>query len=180
MEWALRLLLAALVIGTAPLWWRPIRSLPTSFAERRWADCLRGLALLGAVGFAGIQLVPIGWEHSNPPITGEPQWDSATTRDLAVRACFDCHSNETGWTWYSYVAPVSWLVVGDVLSGREELNFSEWDRDEAREEARDAARVIERGSMPPAQYELAHPESRLTHTEAAELAEGLRRSIGAR
>ena len=145
MEWAPRLLLAAFVIGSAPLWWRPVRSLPTTLAHRRWRDGLRGLALLGAVGFAVIQLVPIGWDHSNPPVTGEPQWDSQTTRDLAVRACFDCHSNDTDWPWYSYVAPVSWLVVGDILSGREELNFSEWDREGAREEARDAAREIERG-----------------------------------
>jgi len=45
---------------------------------------------------------------------------------MARRACFDCHSNETVWPWYSSIAPVSWLVQRDVDEGREKLNFSDW------------------------------------------------------
>jgi hypothetical protein len=41
-----------------------------------------------------IQLVPFGRQHTNPPVVQEPNWDSPQTRQLAVRACFDCHSNE--------------------------------------------------------------------------------------
>ncbi len=48
------------------------------------------------------------------------------TRALAKRACFDCHSNETEWPWYSNVAPVSWLTQMDTLAGRSKMNFSEW------------------------------------------------------
>jgi hypothetical protein len=51
-------------------------------------------------------------------------WDSEQTKALAYRACMDCHSNETSWPWYSYVAPVSWLVYYDVERGRSELNLS--------------------------------------------------------
>ena len=65
---------------------------------------------------------------SNPPVTQEPKWDSARTRQLAADSCFDCHSNLTKWRWYSNVAPMSWLVQSDVDGGRAALNFSEWDK----------------------------------------------------
>ena len=85
--------------------------------------------LLGAIGLAAlIQLVPYGRSHDNPPVTAEPQWDSPETQALVKRACYDCHSNETKWPWYSNVAPVSWLVQNDVNEGREHVNLTEWDR----------------------------------------------------
>src|SRR6056297_3230811 len=84
-----------------------------------------GLAAVAAV-FLVIQLIPYGRSHTNPPIVLEPDWDSPRTRELAERACFDCHSNETEWPWYSNIAPVSWLVQHDVDEGRHELNFSDW------------------------------------------------------
>src|SRR5687767_12746271 len=78
---------------------------------------LRG-ALLGIVVFAGLfgvlQLVPYGQAHTNPPIIAEPLWDSPRTRELARRACFDCHSNETRWPWYANVAPFSWVMQNHV------------------------------------------------------------------
>ena len=86
---------------------------------------LIGVAVLAAA-FLLIQLVPYGHAHDNPPVAAEPNWDSPQTRELAQRACFDCHSNETTWPWYSNVAPVSWLVQHDVDEGREYLNFSRW------------------------------------------------------
>ena len=54
-----------------------------------------------------IQLVPYGRNHANPPVRQEPAWDSPQTRELAVRACYDCHSNQTAWPWYTNVAPIS-------------------------------------------------------------------------
>lgn len=42
-----------------------------------------------------IQFIPIGKDHNNPPVVSEPKWDNPQTRNRAVRACFDCHSNET-------------------------------------------------------------------------------------
>ncbi len=122
-----------------------------------------------------IQLVPFGRNHENPPVTAEPVWDSAQTRELAVRACFDCHSNETKWPWYSNVAPISWTVQHDVDSGRDELNFSEWNGDQ---EGDEAAETVREGSMPPWQYTLAHPEARLSDAELAQLEAGLARTFG--
>ncbi len=135
--------------------------------------------LLGAVALAAaIQLVPYGRDHSNPPVTSEPQWDSTATRDLAKRACFDCHSNETVWPWYSHVAPVSWLLQRDVDEGRSKLNFSEWDKPQ--KEADEAAKEVREGEMPPWFYLPTHPEARLTDAEKQALIAGLEATIGAK
>src|SRR5262245_29166228 len=76
----------------------------------------------GVVTFLALQLVPYGWKHSNPPVQSEPPWPDAQTEQLARGACYDCHSNETEWPVYSYIAPVSWLVRSDVDEGRHEMN----------------------------------------------------------
>lgn len=128
------------------------------------------------LALVAIQLVPYGHQHANPPVRAEPAWDSARTRELAVRACYDCHSNETGWPWYTNVAPVSWLAQRDVEQGRRELNYSEWDRPQR--EARESAEQVERNQMPPPYYLLAHPEARLSTAERAELIQGLTATFG--
>jgi hypothetical protein len=135
----------------------------------------RALVVL-VILFAAIQLVPYGRAHENPPVTGEPDWDSPRTRELAQRACSDCHSNETRWPWYSWVAPISWLVQRDVDEGREHLNFSEFDR--RQKHADDAAEEVEDGEMPPWFYLPLHSEARLGDGEKSELIAGLQRTFG--
>lgn len=119
------------------------------------------------IAFVVIQLLPIGRNHANPPVTKEPEWPSPEVRALAVRACFDCHSNETKWPWYSSVAPVSWLVSHDVDEGRRELNFSEFDQ--RQRHAKDAAEEVREKEMPPAIYFPMHPEAKLTDAERQQL-----------
>lgn len=126
--------------------------------------------------FVGIQLVPYGRAHTNPPVTGEPSWDSPHTRELVERACFDCHSNQTVWPWYASVAPLSWAVQDHVDEGREKLNFSEWDRPQ--DEAEEAAEVVQEGEMPLWDYLLLHPEASLTAAEQADLVKGLLATFG--
>ena len=118
-----------------------------------------------------VQLVPYGRDHSNPSNRVEPRWDRPETRAVAKRACFDCHSNETVWPWYSHVAPMSWLVQKDVSGGRAELNFSEWDRPQ--KEAHEAAEMVLKGKMPLRYYLPMHPEARLDDAERKALADGL-------
>jgi hypothetical protein len=130
---------------------------------------LVGLAL---IVFVAIQFVPV--DRSNPPVVAEPPWDSPQTRALAERACFDCHSNQTKWLWHSYIAPFSWLEARDVQQGRRRLNFSNWQPGRENE----AARVIQRGSMPPQLYLLMHPEARLTDAEKQALIAGLNAALG--
>lgn len=137
---------------------------------------LRNVALALVVGFGLIQLVPYGRDHTNPPVVSEPSWDRPETRALAVRACFDCHSNETTWPWYSHVAPISWFVQGHIDDGRRALNFSDWTKTHRR--ARSAARVINAGEMPLWSYTLLHPAARLSAAEKKALADGLTATVG--
>jgi heme-binding protein len=137
----------------------------------RWILIGAALLLLAA------QAVPYGRWHSNPPVRVEPRWDSAGTRALAVRACFDCHSNETVWPWYSNVAPVSWLIQRDVDEGRRKLNYSEWDR--GQREAHESAKSIRKGEMPPWFYALPGTTARLARGERGELMAGLEVTFGA-
>lgn len=138
---------------------------------RSWFKVV-GMILAGIVGlFALIQLIPYGRTHSNPPTIAEPPWDSPRTRELAVRACFDCHSNQTKWPWYADIAPFSWVVQLDVEYARSTMNFSEWNRTYAL--ASYSGQMLRDGVMPPGKYQVAHPEARLTPQETQELARGL-------
>lgn len=118
-----------------------------------------------------IQAIPYGHPGANPPVLGEPAWDSIETRMLARRACYDCHSNETEWPVYARIAPISWLVTSDVEEGRGKLNFSEWNRPQ--KEAEEAAEAVAEGEMPLRIYTLMHSHARLTATERALLSKGL-------
>lgn len=135
----------------------------------------RGLWFRIVLGLFGvwliIQLVPYGGDHTNPPVTREPAWDSPATRALAKQACFDCHSNETAWPAYASVAPASWLVQHDVDEGRAVLNFSEWTR--TQKEAKEAPGEVAKGDMPPAAYTLVHAHARLSAADRELLAKGL-------
>jgi mono/diheme cytochrome c family protein len=136
----------------------------------RWA----GAAIVAVV--LALQLVPYGRSHTNPAGRVEPPWDTAVTRALVVRACYDCHSNETVWPWYSHVAPMSWLLQRDVDEGRRKLNFSEWDRPQ--KEARESAKAVRKGEMPPWYYTPVHPDARLTAAETQALVRGLETTLG--
>lgn len=148
--------------------------------------------ILKMVGFAIVaflliaQLVPI--ERANPPVESDvpaPPQVKATLR----AACYDCHSNETVWPWYSHVAPISWLLAYDVNKGREELNFSTWQRYDAKRQQKKLKETVEEmneGEMPPWSYVILHPEARLAEADrqalvawATQGASGAREGIAA-
>jgi len=133
-----------------------------------------GLSIVGA--FLLMQLVP--YRISNPPVRNEPKWDSPVTRQLAVRACYDCHSNEVKTPWYGKVAPLSWWLTNHVDDGRAALNFSDW-KGPRGEGAGDAVETVRNGSMPPSYYTWfgLHGSANLTKAEADALARGLRVSL---
>ena len=137
----------------------------------RLLRAVRWGAAIGLGLFAAIQLVPYGWGHPNPPVTQDAPWPDAESERIARASCYACHSNETDWPAYSYVAPMSWLVRSDVEGGRDELNFSEWDRDDG--EADDALDTVVEGSMPPGRYTLVHRGATLTDAEADRLVAAL-------
>lgn len=129
-----------------------------------------GIVLLGLM-----QLLPIGRDHTNPAVVSEPQWSSPEARALAKEHCFQCHSNETEWPWYSNIAPASWLIQFDVNEGRDKFNFSNWDTNS--EELDELTEVIQEGEMPPIQYWLFHPNSHLNDQQKQELIDALNSSI---
>jgi hypothetical protein len=144
---------------------------PTRSRPRRSVRALRWPAVVVAALAAAIQLVPYGWGHPNPPVTQDAPWPDAESERIARQSCYACHSNETDWPPYSYVAPMSWLVRYDVERGREKLNFSTWDRDDG--EADDAAESIIDGEMPLDRYTWIHRDAALTDAEVARLVDAL-------
>ena len=87
-------------------------------------------------------------------------------------SCYDCHSNETVYPWYAYVAPVSFLVSKDTREGRDELNFSYWedlDKIEKAEMLDEISEEVEEGEMPMKIYPLTHPDAKLSDADRAEI-----------
>jgi hypothetical protein len=136
-----------------------------------WGRVGKLVGALLAIAFVAIQFVTV--ERTNPEV---PPGSRITAPDdvLAIleRACFDCHSYETDWPWYSYVAPVSWLVAYDVVEAREHLNFSTWDTRDAGWQARHVHEVweeVEEGEMPLWFYSPLHPSAWLDDDDLAVL-----------
>ena len=137
---------------------------------RRWFFVSIGIL---AFGFLLIQLIPFGRDHSNPPIVHEPAWDSPRTKELVQAACYDCHSNQTKWPWYSNVAPMSWLLYQDVSEARSAFNFNEITPGEGADWVGTMVFKIKNASMPPARYQALHPEARFSAEERREIIDGL-------
>lgn len=119
--------------------------------------------------FLVAQLVPV--DRANPPLGSEV---AAPAHVLSVlrRSCYDCHSNETVWPWYSRIAPVSWLVARDVHEGRAAVNYSTWQRYSEAERAHHQEETweeVQEGEMPLGIYSLAHPGARLSAEDVAAL-----------
>ena len=115
--------------------------------------------------FLVIQLIPV--DRSNPPIESEIP-ASPEVRILLRSSCYDCHSNESIWPWYSKVAPVSWLVASDVHEGRKELNFSTWSRYNTKKQnkkLKETWEEIQEGEMPPSSYLIMHSDASLSLAE---------------
>lgn len=137
-----------------------------------------GVSIAAVTVFLLIQFVPYGRDHKNPPVLGEPAWNSPGLRGVVKKACFNCHSNETTWPFYASIAPASWLVYYDVAAARKKLNFSEWQG--GKREGEDSAAVahqVSKGKMPPFRYVIAHPEARLSADEKKALIEGVQLSF---
>ena len=137
------------------------------FGREKVVSAIRfgGIALVGLLVLA--QFVPV--DRTNPPVVEEVD-ARVEVRAVLERACYDCHSNETVWPAYSYVAPVSWLVARDVHEGREHLNYSEWNRYSAEEQfelAEETREEIDEGEMPMDLYLLLHPEAKLSAEDRA-------------
>lgn len=109
---------------------------------------------------------------NNFPITNAPPPIAAMLR----AACYDCHSSETRWPWYSRIAPMSWQIAQDVKEGRESLNLSDWPNDNptrAAKKLENMTEKIEYGEMPMKKYTLIHADARFTASQRKELMDWL-------
>ena len=117
------------------------------------------------------QIVPV--TRDNPPHQGEVP-APPEVRAILERSCFDCHSRETRWPWYAYVAPVSWLLARDVHEAREHMDFTAWDtysEKERREHFEEIWEEVDEGEMPLWFYVPLHPEARLSQDDLTRLHE---------
>jgi len=128
------------------------------------------------IGIAGFVLAQFGrfiipeFKLDNPPIEQTINWDSPETERLWHTACADCHSNETVYPWYSYVAPVGWLVAHDTHEGREYLNVSV----DGTVDLEEIIEKIEEGEMPLPIYTITHKDAILSDADQQALIDGLR------
>lgn len=121
--------------------------------------------------FLGIQFVPNDLpevELQNPGdimLTGMVNDEVA---GLLKNSCYDCHSNESKYPWYSHIAPSSWLVTKDIREGREELNFSQWNSYDLMEQLGKLDDIVEEvssGNMPMGIYTLMHSSAKLSDAQ---------------
>ncbi len=123
--------------------------------------------------FVIIQFIPSG-RPANQPIVGQDIFEiieiPAEVESLLKNACYDCHSQSVKYPWYSYVAPVSWLVARDVNMSREHIDFGNWGKLTKRKQIKalgEIAEEIEDGNMPMQIYITMHSEANLTTEQRA-------------
>ena len=128
------------------------------------------LVLIVIVGFfVVLQLIPVN--QINPPIIQTANVPSNVEKILQT-SCYDCHSNETVWPWYSRIAPGSFLITRDVIEGRKRLNFSDFsgmDSFDSSDVAEEMIEMLEAGKMPLFPYLLLHRDARLSESQSETL-----------
>ncbi len=117
--------------------------------------------------FLLIQFVPV--DRKNPNVAKELTLTAPPeVISILKKSCYDCHSNETEWPFYSYIAPISWLVERDVEFGREDLNFSEWNKMTKNDKEITKEEIVEeisRDTMPMPIYLVTHPSASLSYKD---------------
>ncbi|MCL6258503.1 heme-binding domain-containing protein [Aquiflexum sp. TKW24L] len=136
-----------------------------------WQYILLGLAVV----FIGIQFVPNELPAVNTNNPGDLVLNGLVSEEISTMlktSCYSCHSNETVYPWYSYVAPSSWLVDKDVREAREEVNFSDWMDYDMMDKLKildDIAIEVKEGRMPMEIYTLMHSSAKLDDAQRAKI-----------
>ncbi|MCK5105637.1 MAG: heme-binding domain-containing protein [Cyclobacteriaceae bacterium] len=128
------------------------------------------LLVLILIQFIPVDLPENNSDHSKDMVRTENAPDEV--KFILSKACYDCHSNQTVYPWYSKVAPVSWLVAKDTREGRDELNFSEWAELSKRKKIKilnELAEEVEDKKMPLKIYTVVHRDAILTDEEISTL-----------
>ena len=118
-----------------------------------------------------LQFIPSKLPQNTPVLLQDKiQVQNASDEVMAIlkTSCYDCHSNQTNYRWYSYVAPISWQIAKDVLKGREALNFSEWNTLNKRKlvgKLADIKDQLAKDVMPMKIYTFIHSDTKLNPTQ---------------
>lgn len=139
---------------------------------------IRRILLIVAITVLAAMLL-INPRLTNPPVPPGRDALASNTPPVEITAmlhnsCYDCHSHETKWPWYSHVAPVSWWLVEHVEDGRKKLNFSNWPHEDPKRAARkwrSISEAVADGDMPLPSYLKGHPEARLTDEQRKRFAD---------
>ena len=114
--------------------------------------------------------------RTNPPVIASRSLEAHVevppdVHAVLKRSCYDCHSSETVWPWYSHVAPVSWYVINDVNTGRSHVNFQNWEAQVNEQEGKEhlglVCKLIREGKMPPADYRVMHKGTDVSPAETS-------------
>lgn len=142
---------------------------------------MKKVVVILLVAFIMIQFFPI--DKTNPPAT--PGMDflliKNTPSEIAkviTTSCYDCHSNETKYPWYSAIAPSSWFLKNHIDEGRKHLNFSTFAVYETKRQAHkleECIEMIEKKEMPLESYYIGHQDAKLTDVQRQELVKYLKR-----
>ena len=122
-----------------------------------------------------IQFIPANLPENNQDLSNDIIENENAPEEVQLilrKACYDCHSNQTHYPWYSYVAPVSWLVARDTQVGRDELNMSDWAELSKRKKIKflsDIAEEVESRNMPLKVYTVIHRDAILSDEEIGEI-----------
>lgn len=116
-------------------------------------------------------------DKTNPPV--EPDKDfvvltNAPTEIVSIlkASCYDCHSNESKYPWYTNIAPVSWWTKNHINEGRAELNFSEWGTYSSRRmdhKLKECIEEVEENEMPLNYYVWVHSDAKLNPEQKEQL-----------
>jgi len=128
-----------------------------------------------AVIFIAIQFIPGGLPENKPEDERSIVHSDLVTENVMTQlrtSCFDCHSNQTSFPWYSKLAPTSWWLAGHINDGKSHLNFSEWEDNSRREKIgllEEIKGEVDAGEMPLKSYLIVHRDARLNAEEVAAL-----------
>jgi hypothetical protein len=144
--------------------------------ENSLKKSLPAILIIGAslLGFASLLAHPYGMvkmPSSSKPLLAGTAVDPAVMQ-IVERSCQSCHSEKTEWPWYSYVAPMSWLIEKDVNQGRSHMNLSHWDEYNSESKQQilgELSSVVRNRQMPLPRYLKLHPEAKLSDSEINQL-----------
>lgn len=140
-----------------------------------------GIGLL--IVLVGIQFVMI--DKENPEVDESKDFITITAPPAEAEhilrvACYDCHSNETAYPWYSNIAPVSWWLKSHIDEGREHLNFSVWGEYETKRATHkldECVEMVEEGKMPLDSYTWTHGDADLSDADRELLVEWFKKEM---